>query len=236
MAKKPAYGELRQEVKELKKEATKRKRLEKALRGSETILRQVIDLVPHAIYAYDRNGLHLLANRKAAELLGTTVEELTGALFGDIFHNEEQLSRFLADTRQVITKGEPKFVAEEPISDAEGNLRFLQTTKIPFLWPASGEQVVLGVSTDITERKQAEEALGEISDFKEKIIFESPIGMSIYDASGKCVAANDSIAELIGGTRNQVLEQNYNNIKSWKKSGLFDKAKSAVREKFKETS
>jgi PAS domain S-box-containing protein len=95
------------------------------------------------------------------------------------------------------------------------------------------EQRIRELEKKIGKYQRAEEALGEISEFKEKIISESPIGMSIYDASGQCVGANDSIGELIGGTRKQVLEQNYNNIESWKKPGLLDKAKSAVRENSK---
>ena len=137
------------------------KQSEEALRGKEAILREIIDLVPHAIYANDRDGVHLLANRKAAELLGTTVENLTGARFGDVFQNHEQLRHFLADTRQVFDTGQPKFIPEEPITDGNGNQQFLQTTKIPFIWPDSGERVVLGVSVVITEQKRAEAALRE---------------------------------------------------------------------------
>ena len=134
---------------------------EEALRGKETILRQVVDLVPHAIYAHDRDGVYLLANHKAADLLGTMVENLTGARLSDVYGNHEQLKHFLADTRQVFDTGRPKFIPEEPITDGNGNLQFLQTTKIPFIWPDSGEQVVLGVSTVITDQKWAETALRE---------------------------------------------------------------------------
>ena len=95
------------------------------------------------------------------------------------------------------------------------------------------ERKVKELEKQAVERKRAEEALGEFREFKEKIISESPIGMSIYDASGQCVAANDSIGRMIGATKEQVLEQNYNNIESWKKSGMLDKAKSAIRENSK---
>jgi PAS domain S-box-containing protein len=95
------------------------------------------------------------------------------------------------------------------------------------------EQRVKGLEEEASERERREVTLGEFLEFKEKIISESPIGMSIYDASGQCVAANDSIGELVGATREQVLEQNYNKIGSWKESGLLSKAKSAIRENSK---
>jgi PAS domain S-box-containing protein len=183
-------AELAKATEQLKKEMQEHNKAEEMLRGSEALLREVIDLVPHAIYAYDRTGLHVLANRKAAELLGTTVEELTGTLFEDIFSNREQLSRFLADTREVIASGQPKFVPEEPILDAEGNLRFLQTSKIPFTWPDSGEQVVVGVSVDITEHKVAEERLHKMKDCF--LSFGSDAVENINKLTGLC-------GEVLGG-------------------------------------
>ena len=95
------------------------------------------------------------------------------------------------------------------------------------------EQRVRKLEKKFSKHKRGREALGEFREFKEKIISESPIGMSMYDSSGQCVAANDSVGELIGATKEQVLEQNYNNIESWKKSGMLDKAKSAIRENSK---
>jgi PAS domain S-box-containing protein len=164
------------------------KQSEEALRGSEAILRQAIDLVPHAIYANDRNGVHLLANRKAAELLGTTVEKLTGALFKDVFHNQEQLNHFLTDTRKVIDTGQSQFIPEEPLTDADGTLQFLQTTKIPFDWPATGERVVLGVSAVITAQKKAEEALRKA---------HSELERRVEERTAELVQANEKLRQQI---------------------------------------
>ncbi len=76
---------------------------------------------------------------------------------------------------------------------------------------------------DITERKQTEEALREALPFKEKILSESPIGITIYNAaSGQCVAANNSMAEFIGASLEQVLAQSFYDIKSWKESNLLE--------------
>ncbi|MGR3302464.1 MAG: PAS domain S-box protein, partial [Candidatus Scalindua sp.] len=81
----------------------------------------------------------------------------------------------------------------------------------------------------VVERKQAEEALCEASELNERIISESPIGLAIYDQTGQCIEANTSIAEMINATQEQVLAQNYNNIESWKKSGLLDAANKSIR-------
>jgi len=80
------------------------------------------------------------------------------------------------------------------------------------------------------ELRRAQQELQEGQEIYRNIISESPVGISIYDASGQCLEANDSIAKIIGTTREQVLQQNYNSIESWKQSGFLDKAKRAVED------
>ncbi|MEN8135614.1 MAG: PAS domain S-box protein [Thermodesulfobacteriota bacterium] len=60
--------------------------------------------------------------------------------------------------------------------------------------------------------------------FYKNIFMDLPIGMTVCDSSGQCVEANNSIGEIIGASREQVLTQNYNHIESWKESGLLDVA------------
>ena len=80
------------------------------------------------------------------------------------------------------------------------------------------------------ELRRAQQELQEGQEIYRNIISESPVGISIYDASGQCLEANDSLSKIIGTTREQVFQQNYNRIESWKQSGFLDKAKSAVED------
>lgn len=89
---------------------------------------------------------------------------------------------------------------------------------------------MLGVVHDITDKREAEIALQSSIDLNRAIINQSPIGISIYDESGQCIAANRAIADMIGATEDQVLQQNYHNIESWKKSGLYESAKIVLNE------
>ncbi|HNT27139.1 MAG TPA: PAS domain-containing protein [bacterium] len=131
---------------------TERRKAELALRESERLLRQIIDLVPHFIFAKDRDGRFILINRAVADNYGTTVEELTGKKDADFARSEEEVEHFRADDLAVIDSGTPKFIPDEPITNAEGDIRSLTTVKIPFSF--SGKKAVLGVSVDITERKR----------------------------------------------------------------------------------
>ncbi len=65
--------------------------------------------------------------------------------------------------------------------------------------------------------------------FKDTILEESLIGIAIYDESGQCTALNESFAKMVGASKKQVLDQNYNTIASWKISGMYDQVKRALQ-------
>jgi len=140
-------------------DVTDRKRAELDLRASEARLRQIIDLVPHSIFAKDRHGKFLLANEALAKDFGTTVESLVGQNHQAIHPNKEELAKMLSDDLEVIQTGKPKFIPEEYFTDAAGHRRFKQTTKIPFTESGTNEPAILGVATDITELRKAQEGL-----------------------------------------------------------------------------
>ena len=138
---------------------TEARRADQALRDSGARLRQVIDLVPHFIFAKDGEGRFLLANRAVADAYGTTVDRLIGRTDADFARSEEEVRRFREDDLEVVRTGEPRVGLEEPITDARGRVRHLQTTKIPFTFSGTGRPAVLGVSIDVTDSRAAEEAL-----------------------------------------------------------------------------
>lgn len=143
----------------LRNEFERRMGGERALRGSERKLRKIIDLVPHMIFAKDKNGRFILVNQAMADAYGTTIEALTGARHEDFHRSKEELDEFSREDQEVIREGKPKFIPVQSFMDASEHKRLLQTIKIPFLVPGQKEFAVLGVSVDITDQKRAEEKL-----------------------------------------------------------------------------
>jgi two-component system cell cycle sensor histidine kinase/response regulator CckA len=139
------------------------KMLEEAQHESETHLRQIIDLVPHMIFVKDWDGKYRLVNRAVAETYNTTVSALTGKYHADFHPDRSELQTMLQDDREVMTRGETKFISEEPFTDAHGQLRFLQTTKVPFQFLGHKAPAVLGIAVDITESKRAEEERAKLT-------------------------------------------------------------------------
>ncbi|HEY6058942.1 MAG TPA: PAS domain S-box protein [Gemmatimonadales bacterium] len=133
-----------------------RKRVEEERRRQQEFLRQVIDLNPNLIFVKDWDGRFTLVNRALAELYGTTAEDLVGRRDADFNPNRAEVEQFLRDDREAMTTGRPKFILEEPNTDARtGRRRWFQVIKVP-LRSAEGEPQVLGVATEITQRKELE--------------------------------------------------------------------------------
>jgi two-component system, sensor histidine kinase and response regulator len=141
---------------------TERKRAEEELREQQQFLRQVIDTDPSLIFVKDWEGRFTLVNKAMADVYGTTPEELVGKSDADFNLNSEEVEDFLRADREVMETLQARYIPEESITDPDtGEVRWLQTMKVPLV-PLTGEtRRVLGVATDITERKLIYEELLE---------------------------------------------------------------------------
>jgi len=88
MAKKPTYQELEQRVKELEKEAAKRKSAEKELRESEELFRRLFEQSNGAVFIH-QSGQIIHVNQRAREILGYNQEQLLTMSITD-FHPEKK--------------------------------------------------------------------------------------------------------------------------------------------------
>lgn len=166
---------------------------------NERRLRQIIDLVPHFIFAKDAESRYILANKAVADSFQTTVEELIGKTDADFAVLPETAARFRADDLEVIRSGKPKHIPEEPVHNRDGTVQTLSTTKIPFTFSGSNMPAVLGVSVDITAFKQAEKALRESEARLLTVLEASPIPLSLNSLTdGIILYGNSSLAGLLG--------------------------------------
>ncbi len=143
----------------LQKQVDERKLAETELAQQRSFLRQIIDLNPNFIFAKDRESRFTLVNQAVAEAYGTSVETLIGKTDHEFNSNREEVEGFCADDLAVMNTLNEKFIPEETMTDATGRVRWLQTVKRAILSDDGTANQVLGIATDITARKQAEEAL-----------------------------------------------------------------------------
>lgn len=135
-------------------ESAARKRAEDKLAQQGRFLRQVIDAVPNLISVKDTSLRYTLVNQATADLFGTSVEALVGRRDEELQLPPDEVEALARADRSVLRTHQPCVVAEQRVTDARGEGRYLQTVKIPIV-SEDGTQV-LAVSTDISAHKQEE--------------------------------------------------------------------------------
>jgi PAS domain S-box-containing protein len=207
------------------KQELERKRAEEALRENEAKLRQIIDLVPHMIFLKDWDGQYLLVNKAVAEAYKTSVSALMGKHHADFHPDESELQNMLQDDREVITKGETKFISEEPYTDAQGKVRFLQTTKVPFHLLGDKTPAVLGVAIDITDKKRAEEELRKSRDELELRVRErtaelEKANQELWQIPSKLIAILEEERKRLASDLHDSIGQTLAAVKFWVEMAL----------------
>ena len=147
---------LRQQVAELRESENDRKQAEEETRHPQAFLDSVIQNLPSMVFVKEANELRFVRWSKAAEeLVGISSEEMIGKNDYDFFPKEEA-EFFMAKDRETLAGKKLVDIPEEPIQTRHKGVRILHTKKIPILDEAGNPQYLLGISEDITERKQAE--------------------------------------------------------------------------------
>lgn len=176
---------------------TERKAYERQIERQEAFLRQVIDISPNMIFTKDWDGKFTLVNKTVANVYGTTVEHLLGKTDADFNSNLDEVESFRRVDRHVIETGEEVFTAEEILTDAKGNQHVVQTVKRPLIGE-NGKTEVLGVASDITARKRAEE---ESRRHQEELARVGRISTMGEMASGLAHELNQPLSAIVSYTQ-----------------------------------
>ncbi len=160
---------------------TERKQAEEKLKQQEQFLRNLVNAVPSLIFVKDWDGKFILVNQATADIYGSTIKDLEGKTDADFNPYSQEVEQFLAADRKVLTTGQPVFIPEETVTGPNGQPRFFQTIKTPFLGDEGKAELLLGIAMDITERKQAEESAQKERDKLLSILNAMPSGVYIVN-------------------------------------------------------
>ncbi|MFC5453635.1 PAS domain-containing sensor histidine kinase [Prosthecobacter fluviatilis] len=138
---------------------TDRRQIEDELHRERVFLRQVIDATPSMIFVKDSQGRFLLGNAALAHSCSTTVEKLVGRTDADFHRTSDQIAHFKQIDQEVMSSGTTLRIPEEEITQADGQVRWFSTGKVPLFNDAGICDKVLGVATDITEQRQTQKEL-----------------------------------------------------------------------------
>jgi len=187
--------ELEQKIKEFEKESAESKRAELKLKDalSETQrFREAMDHVPAFVFMKDRQSRYVYANRLTLELFGCSAEELVGRDDTHFFPHDTVKRLRQVDSR--VFAGEQTF-EEIDVADAGVKRRTYWEVKTPIYVEPERKTIwgLLGISTDITKRKQTEEVLKESEQFISAVFDSIQDGISILDQDLNIVRVNQAM-------------------------------------------
>jgi two-component system sensor histidine kinase/response regulator len=191
------------------------KRVEAELQHSRQLLSSVVENMPAMIFLKRAADLRYeMFNRRGVEMLGLDGNEhLLGKNDYDMVP-AAQADEFAAADRRVLASaiGEVTEIAEEPLTDAHGQTRYLTTRKVALRDEHGVATHVLGLALDITERKQAKEALratvqrlAESEHFVRAVTDNLPGMVAYWDAGLRCRFANRYFLEWHGIDHEQMM-------------------------------
>jgi PAS domain S-box-containing protein len=175
-----------------------------ALQDRERELDTIIESIPNMIFLKDARELRFVRlNRAGEELLGVPCENLIGKNDYDLFPIE-QAEYFTRKDREVLDSGKLMDIPEEPI-EARAGTRILHTRKVAIRGEQGEARYLLGISEDITERKQAESELKK-TEIRFQTLFDTATEfIFVIDPEDRITQANRYVFERTGYTKNDVI-------------------------------
>jgi PAS domain S-box-containing protein len=181
---------------------TERKQAEEALRNSEVKYRALVEQVPAATYAAAPDALSstLYFSPQIEKMLGFPQAEWLADpdLFRRQLHPDDR-ERVLSELSSSHASGEP-FKSEYRLLARDGSVVWFSDEASVVRDGAGNPLFLQGVMLDITERKQAEEALAREHDLLRTLIDNLPDIVYVKDTESRFVIGNAAVGRLMGVT------------------------------------
>ncbi|HEY9762161.1 MAG TPA: PAS domain S-box protein [Trichocoleus sp.] len=179
------------------KDITDRKRMEAALRSSETQFRAVFEQASVGICLASLEGYFLETNPGLCRMLGYEPAELAGMTFADITHPED-LSTDLRQYQRLLAGEISSFSMEKRYLHRLGHAVWVNLTVCLVRDPAGKHLFSIGVSQDISDRKAAELALIQSQERFAIATHESRVGVWDWDLTTDEIYISPNLKALLG--------------------------------------
>ena len=179
------------------RDLTEKKEREERIR----LLAQMLDTAPGSITVHNPEGRFLYANQKTLELHG--YQDLDEFLSLSLLDLDVPESAALVEERvgEIAEKGEASFEVTHFRKDGSTFPLEIWTKSIDW----HGEPAILSVATDISERKEAEEALRASGERYQALFEQSIDGIYVHDMEGNILDVNREALAQSGFSREELL-------------------------------
>ena len=168
---------------------------EERVRESQVRLESILNYSPAVVFLKDVEGRYLFVNRRFSQIVGSSLNQIVGRTGFDLFEKEIAQAAREHDLK-MLRSGEP-LEFEETVQYADGPHTHL-AIKFPLRGPAGEIVSVCGISTDITERKRAEEERDRFFNLSRDL-------MCIIDFDNHFRAVNPAWERTLGFSREEML-------------------------------
>jgi PAS domain S-box-containing protein len=205
MSKKPTYEELEQRVKEFEKEAYKLKQIDEALQESEERFRLAFENANDGVCLVDTDGNLIKVNERMCDIFGYSKKELESMTVTDIAHPEDKdiSPKFI---KKSLSGEVENTVFEKRYFHKQGHIVWGQVSS-SMIKDAKGDSLYfISHVQDITQRRQAEEALRE-SERKYQDLYDNAPDMfvSIDAKTATMIQCNQTLANVLGYKKEEII-------------------------------
>ena len=176
---------------------------------NNAFLRQITNLNPNFIFAKNTDRNYILANETMAKKFGLSKVDFIGKTQEQYYKGENvDLEKIKEDDLKVLNNGETVMVGEEIITNYNGQEIWLNTIKKPIFNSENQVVGILGVSSDITEKRIAEMALHKSKEKFKNLVDASPSGIVTTDLEGNLTFVSSTALEIFGYAKDEKINQN----------------------------
>ncbi|MBK9052565.1 MAG: PAS domain S-box protein [Chloroflexi bacterium] len=178
-----------------------------ALAEATTFLDSVLENLPLMLFVKEAKELRFVRwNKAGEEIVGFAQSDLVGKNDYDFFPRDEA-DFFTRIDREVLASGRALDIPEEPIESVHQGTRILHTRKVPIMDAQGNPKYLVGISNDITERKQIAENLSLFT----QAVEASVDSITIADARQPdmpLIYVNEAFERITGYKRDEVIGRN----------------------------
>ena len=179
----------------IQRDITKRRQAELALQQSEEHLRQIIELEPECVKLLSPEGNLIEINRAGLAMIeARSLDEVRGRAMADLIVPEDR-EKFLVLHRRALNGESVR--GEFSMAGLRGTRRWMETHAVPYRNARRETIGVLAISRDVTERKQAHDALQASENLFRGLIASAPEAVTLLDVvSGLFTEVNPEAERL----------------------------------------
>lgn len=191
------------------KDISEQKKTENILREEKKLFNTLMNNISDSIYFKDREKRFIRVNKVKAEHSKVAPEEVIGKTDFDFFP-PEIAKQSSADDDLVIKSGKPIIDKTEKIIYFNKTEYWVSTTKVPWYDEEGRIKGLIGISRDITKRKQTEEAIKKSQQEFANLFHNNPEALVYLDENSNILNVNPRFTELFGYTLEEIRGRNIN--------------------------